>query len=190
MPATFEKAIKVVLKHEGGYVDHPNDPGGATNFGVSLRYLKTLSLGLADIDGDGDIDADDVRRMTLEDAQRIYKVDWWDKYKYGQLSNQTLATKVFDLAINMGASRSHKLLQAAINTTQRQQLVVDGVIGPKTIQAINNMSDRQLQNVLTAYCNKAWSYYQQLITANAKLAVFKKGWRNRAYSLGHINDVV
>ena len=68
----FDTAIKKVLKHEGGYVDHKNDPGGATKYGISLRFIKQSNTDL-DLDNDGDIDADDIKEMTEDKAKEIYK---------------------------------------------------------------------------------------------------------------------
>ncbi len=62
--SNFEKAVEKVLEHEGGYVDHKNDPGGATNYGISLRFVKQSTGIDLDVDGDGDIDADDIKAMT------------------------------------------------------------------------------------------------------------------------------
>lgn len=188
--SNFEKAIVVILRHEGGYVNNPNDSGSHTNFGVSLRFLaEHPSLG--DFDHDGDVDADDIKRMTIEDAKNIYKQLWWDKFKYGLISDQTIATKVFDFSVNMGAKRAHILLQRALNSAFGLKLVADGVIGPNTLSVINLVIDGSgEQQLLDAYCNIAWDFYQQLIRDNPKLAVFSKGWKNRAYSINKANSLV
>ena len=73
--SNFESAVEKVLKHEGGYVDHANDPGGATNYGISLRFVKQSTGIDLDVDGDGDIDADDIKAMTPEQAKEIYKTE-------------------------------------------------------------------------------------------------------------------
>jgi lysozyme family protein len=70
--AVFETAIDVVLRHEGGFVNNVHDSGGATNFGISLRFLRDYP-GDGDFDGDGDVDIDDIRKMTLTDAKRVYR---------------------------------------------------------------------------------------------------------------------
>lgn len=186
--AKFEKSIPVILKHEGGYVNHPNDPGSATNFGVSLRFLKD-HLEDGDFDKDGDVDAEDIKNMTIRDAMNIYHKHWWAKYKYGNINDQTIATKVLDFSVNMGAKRAHILLQQALNKAFGLKLTVDGVIGPATFSVINGIEEDDEQRLLTAYCDEAWGFYQRLIANKPSLAVFKRGWYNRAYSLKSANTI-
>lgn len=187
--SSFDKAIGVILKHEGGYVNHPNDPGGATNYGISLRFLADYPE-IGDFDHDGDVDAEDIRVMTIEDASQIYKQAWWDKFKYGLINDQTIATKVFDFSVNMGAKRAHILLQRALNRAFGLKLTEDGIVGPNTRNVINSAVDGSgEQQLLDAYCATAWDFYQGLIANNPKLSVFAKGWKNRAYSISKANSI-
>lgn len=186
--STFDPAIKVVLQHEGGYVNNPNDPGGATKFGISLRFLKGIPE-FGDFNGDGIVDIQDIKNMDRADAVTIYKACWWDKYKYYNIDDQTLATKVFDLSVNMGANRAHILLQQALNNAFHLNLDCDGVIGPATLSVINELDDSTEQILLTEYCNQVWGFYQRLIANKPSLKVFEKGWKNRAYSLSKANMV-
>lgn len=184
----FEPAIKILLVHEGGYVNNPNDSGGATNYGVSLRFLRDYP-NLGDFDGDGDVDIEDIKNMTLDDAKKIYKELWWDKYKYGSIVDQTIATKVFDASVNMGSSRAHKLLQQALNDAFSLKLSVDGILGPATFHVVNACTDDTEQLLLNSYCNEMWKFYQQIIANNPKNKVFERGWKNRAFSLSKANSV-
>jgi len=185
--ASFDKAIPVILQHEGGWVNNPNDPGGATNYGISLRFLAEHPED-GDFDGDGDVDAEDIKGMSVDDAKKIYNKYWWVKYGYGKLNDQTIATKVFDFSVNMGASRAHKLLQQALNKAFGLKLTVDGILGPASFSVLNSIADGdQEQKLITAYCNEAWAFYQGLVANNPKLAVFQKGWKNRAYSISVAN---
>lgn len=185
----FDKAIPLILKHEGGFVDNKNDPGGATNFGISLRYLKDHP-DFGDFDHDGDVDAEDIANMTVEDAMKVYKLEWWDKFHYGQINDQTIATKVFDMAVNMGAKRSAMLLQAALNKVFGLNLTVDGILGPASMRVINAVTDGdEEQQLLNAYCDEIWARYQYLIAHNSKLAVFANGWKRRAYDLDTANEL-
>ena len=81
----FEAAHAHVAKWEGGYFDHPNDPGGVTMYGVSLMFLKGLDLWEGDIDGDGDIDRDDVLAVTKDTARDIFKRHFWDRPRAGEM---------------------------------------------------------------------------------------------------------
>jgi lysozyme family protein len=182
--ATFEVALPTVLLHEGGYVNNPADPGGATNWGVSLRYLKALGdanhdgLLDGDIDRDGDVDIDDIRLMSSQQAGDIYKTQWWDRYGYGHILDQTLATKILDLAVNMGAFQVHKILQRAILSCGKT-IVVDGVLGPKSFEAINSLP---ADDLLFHVRDQAAEFYRSLVIKRPKSGVFLKGWLRRAYS--------
>jgi lysozyme family protein len=178
--ADFALAIKTVLQHEGKYVDNPADPGGATNYGISLRWLT--SIGDADNDGvldgdidlDGDVDADDIAKMTVEQAEGFYKLHWWDKYGYGKIQDQSVAVKVFDLAVNMGAKQAHKCLQRAIRSAKLLKLKDDGILGQQTLDAANSTNYTHL---LCALRSEAAGFYRSLNRPQ-----FLEGWLNRAYS--------
>lgn len=184
--ADFDQAVKVVLAHEGGFVNNPADPGGITNYGITLRFL--VDHPDFDVNGDGKIDARDIKAMTATAAAAIYKQEWWDKYKYSDIRDQTLATKVFDYAVNMGASQAHKLLQRTINSFFGMALKDDGVIGPVTLSIINRFdADAALEaKFIQAYSDTVWAFYQSLIKNKPSLSVFAKGWKNRAYSVGPV----
>ena len=186
--ADFNKSMVTILEHEGGYVNNPNDPGGATNYGISMRFLADQQ-NMGDFDGDGDLDIEDIKNMTVEQATEVYRTCWWDKYNYGAIVDQTIATKVFDLSVNMGAKRAHILLQTALNKAFGLKLTEDGILGKATMGVINACSDDTEQTLLTAYCDEAYGFYQRIIAKNPKLKVFEKGWKRRAYSLSTANSM-
>lgn len=187
--ADFDKAIKVVLQHEGGYVNNPNDPGGVTNYGISLRFLAQHP-NEGDFNQDGHVDAEDIASMTWEQAKKVYCAFWWDPFKYSLIPDQTIATKVFDFAINMGATRSHMLLQQSLNSTYDVKLTCDGVLGPASMRVLCAVADGdEEQKLLKAYSDAAWAFYQSLIAKNPKLVVFQKGWKNRAYAICSANSM-
>lgn len=192
--SNFELAIETILEHEGGFVDHKHDPGGATNFGISLRWLEQIDLAEADIDMDGDVDADDIKKMTRKQAIAFYKKHWWVKHKYDRITNNGVAIKVFDMAVNMGAKQAHKLVQRSMRAVGLE-VEDDGILGPKSIEAINLATSQHL--IPAIRCTQAGFYYA-LVMRNAALrkakvkkangkayedfSVFLKGWLRRAYS--------
>lgn len=173
--ADFYKAIKHIIANEGGFSDHPADPGGTTKYGISLRFLKSEGI---DINKDYSINQKDIQDLTLNDAQMLYQTYFWKPNKYELINDQGIATKVFDLAVNMGARNANKILQRAINSTDvKKKLTIDGVIGGMSIDAANKANGKFLQDVMRI---EAVNYYNQLIVKNSSLAVFRNGWMNRA----------
>jgi lysozyme family protein len=126
--SNFAKALEVVLHHEGGYVNHPNDPGGETIYGISRRSHP-------DVWAKG--------RPTLEDAKRIYHRDYWLPIKADAMPFP-VALMVFDAAVNAGNRRAAILLQRALRVT------ADGSIGPVTLAAANRADTRTLVNHIAA----------------------------------------
>jgi lysozyme family protein len=180
----FMRAVEIVLEHEGKLVNDPQDPGGITDYGISLRYLQSLCLirdehgyMLGDLDHDGDIDADDVRKMTKEEAIEIYHTQWWDRYGYGRINDDPLAFKVFDLAVNMGPGRANRMLQQAVRKAcvhpSACSMVVDGLLGPKTIDCVNHCASATAS--LNFFKQLAVEFYQKLNRPHDEA-----GWIRRA----------
>src|SRR5690606_34526085 len=88
----FAVAVEVVLRHEGGYVHDPADPGGETNWGISKRSYPHL----------------DIASLTREQAIEIYRRDWWNRHGYDRIKSLDVAVKTFDLAVNMGPAAAHR----------------------------------------------------------------------------------
>jgi lysozyme family protein len=174
----FDPAVQVVLLHEGHFVDNKNDPGGATNYGISIRYLKDAHIFL-DLDGDGDMDADDMRMMKPEPAIEIYRTNWWEKYHYGSIADQALATKVLDASVNMGAVQAHKLLQRGLWSCGIK-LNDDGTLGLVTLAAINKTP---AVAVLAGMRSECAGFYRVLVAKKPdQFTEFLNGWLRRAYS--------
>lgn len=112
---TFDDAFLRLIGHEGGYVNHPADPGGETNFGISRRTYP----------------GEDIAGMTLERAKAIYKRDFWGPAGC-DIVPEALRFDVFDMAVNAGVRRAVLALQAAVGETR------DGIIGPRMLQAIQS----------------------------------------------------
>lgn len=153
MSKGFEPAVELILKHEGGYVNHPEDPGGETNFGIAKRSYPDL----------------DIAKLSKHDAKRIYKEDYWDKVR-GDEMHPAVALMVFDTAVNMGVSRASKFLQEVVNAKP-----IDGIIGSGTLQSVRNACENAVEFVLESYANKRLDYYKKLSTFDT----FGKGWTRR-----------
>ena len=154
MLTMFDDIIKVVLKHEGGYVNDPVDPGGETNFGIAKRSHPDV----------------DIKNLTEEGAKEIYYQDYWMKNRVPQLPDD-LKHIYFDMCVNQGRGRAVKILQRAANA-KGADLKVDGGLGPKTIGALK---DVELDRV-RAYRIK---YYADLVTRKPDLEKFYFGWFRR-----------
>lgn len=165
--ADFEKAIPTILKWEGGFVDHPADPGGATNRGIIFslfkQYAKSLGL-LPDITG--------LKNLTEAQAKKIYKVHFWDRMSGDLIKSQNVATIIFDAFVNCGNN--------GIKIAQREAGVeADGAFGPNTLAVINQASPKVLYAGIK---DGRIKYYNDLAERKPQLKVFLKGWLNRANS--------
>jgi lysozyme family protein len=179
----FELAIPTVLQHEGGFVNDINDPGGATNFGISLYWLKASGIisqdgFLSDVNHDGRIDINDIKALTPATAEQYYRAMWWNHYSFGNFLVQEVATKIFDTAVNMGGIPTIKLAQKAVNILGGK-LVVDGLLGMNTFKAINDVEPTKL---LIYFREIQEAYYYSLVVVNPALQKFLRGWLNRADS--------
>ena len=157
----FEKAIEIVLAHEGGFVDHPADAGGATNFGISSRWNPGV----------------DVATLTREDAIEIYWSTRWENRGYDQLPER-IAIKTFDLAVNLGSKNAVTCLQRALRSTGIL-VAIDGVIGPETSGATRRDCEIAL---LAALRSEAAGEYRVRLVRDSSQAPFAEGWIERAYS--------
>ncbi len=171
----FDRAVEVVLQHEGGLVDDPDDPGGITNHGISLRFLRRVRPGarLGEASGGARAGPEDVRNLTRSEAIELYRRHFWHRYGYASLWDQRVATKVFDLSVNMGPRGAHVCLQRALRAAG-ERVVEDGVIGPKTTAAVHRT---QSDVLLAALRSEAAGWYR-----NRRRPKYIEGWLNRAYS--------
>lgn len=162
MDERFLRAVEVVLDHEGGYVNDPRDPGGETNWGISKRAYPNL----------------DIANLTRADAIAIYYKDFWQRYNYAQLQDDIVATKLLDMAVNMGPATAHRLLQEAL-VFLGHPVAVDGIIGPQTIAAANKADPKRLLQVLRWM---AAHHYYRIAAQRPQSRAFLIGWLTRAYS--------
>lgn len=157
MKGNFEKALAAVLDHEGGYVNHPRDPGGMTNLGVTKVAWEEW-VGHS-------VDEKEMRALTPEKVAPMYKRRYWDKVCGDELP-EGLDYIVFDTAVNSGPGRAVKLLQGCLDVTQ------DGALGPKTLQAVRETGPQKL---IAAYAKARLDFLAALPTWDA----FGKGWSRR-----------
>lgn len=192
MKERFDRAFDFMIENEGGFVNHPNDPGGATNYGVSLRTLRQLGDMDFDLDGDGDIDVSDIRAMSLDDAKAFYRKHFWNAIKYTDtegvkhylceaIPEESFAIKVFDMAVNMGARQANRIVQHAVNAgyLSSPPLNVDGVFGVKTMQMVGH--EPAFGNFMYRLRAEQARFYYTLADQKPARAVFLLGWLRRAY---------
>ncbi len=172
--ASFKEAISKVFKNEGGYVDNSKDLGGTTNWGISLRFLQTI---------DKTVTKETIKNLTKEEAEDIYFAHFWLPNKYNEIKSQKVAEKVFDTSVNMGSKVGNRFLQSTLNITifNGKPLDEDGIIGKKTIDAINFLDGEDVdKNILKVYSLLQKEYYAKIVISRPEQSVFLKGWFNRA----------
>lgn len=157
MLSNYDQCLSRVLKDEGGYTNEATDPGGPTNFGITIldyrHYVKA------------DASAQDVKNMKLEEAKAIYKSKYWDAQRCSDLPSG-VDYAVFDYGINSGIGRSQKVLQQLVGVP------VDGVIGPQTIAAVSKQDPIKLIN---AICDERLKFLKGL----SIWPTYGKGWSRR-----------
>lgn len=151
---------------EGGYVDHPRDPGGATNHGVTHKTL-------AGFRGVPSVSKNEVKALTKAEAAKIMKLNYWDKISGDQLP-EGLDYAAWDYAVNSGVSRAVKDLQRVVKEFYKGS--VDGISGSQTLTAIKEYIEVYgLIQLITEYCEKRYNFVKSLST----FATFGKGWTRR-----------
>lgn len=157
MKENFDRALQCVLVHEGGFANHPKDPGGATMKGITLLTFRRFF-------GAGKT-VEELKHITQEQLARIYRAGYWDKCCCDQLPDG-VDYAVFDFAVNSGPGRAAKGLQAVLNAKQ------DGAIGPVTLGLV---AAQQPAAIIKELCDRRLSFLQQLDT----FTTFGKGWSRR-----------
>ena len=170
--ADVKKLFPFILRWEGGFVNDPADAGGATNKGVTIATWRQVGY---DKDCDGDIDVADLKLISNDDVlNRVLKPHYWDRWKADHIINQSVANILVDW---VWASGIHgiKIPQRLLN------LQADGVVGPITLNAVNNYPNQaklfyRIQQARVAFIDEICANRP----ANSK---FKKGWLNRLYDI-------
>lgn len=162
----FEKAVLEVIKVEGGYVDHPNDRGGATNYGITMEVLRD-HLGK-------DITKDDVRNMNIHTAKEIYKKEYWDRLRLDFVMDKRVSQVIFDQAVNRGVIRVARQVQRIVKVKE------DGIIGPISLGAINKYDPIQF---IIDFFKVSQISYLNIVRNNPSQIVFLNGWINRTHKM-------
>lgn len=176
----FERANKVVAVAEGGanflvvdgevkmksYAKY--DKGGPTIYGITESTLESAFQ-------QGLVDHDDITQLTKDEADHIYKVKYWDASKANEMK-WGLCLVHFDCAVNCGVKTAGKILQRACNRAVNPKLEVDGAIGPKTLEVVNNLEPGMLSSL---YLAERKEYYEDIVARNKSQGIFLKGWLGR-----------
>jgi len=162
MQSNFETALAHVLDFEGGYSDHPSDPGGATKYGITHITLREFR--------GRPVTKDDVRRLTKAEAARIYRSRYWEAASCPVLP-PGIDLAMFDCAVNQGVGRARRFLQ------QAARVKVDGVIGPVTLTAVSQSDPEALLNEFMARRMRAYGLLGRLFRT------FGLGWSRRLMAI-------
>lgn len=158
--ARFERCLAVVLKHEGGFSDHPKDPGGPTNYGITRKTLASWR-GV----GEDDVSADAVKHLAMDEVRLIYLARYWTPIRGDELP-PGVDLAVFDYAVNSGVRQASRALQKVVGAT------VDGVIGRQTLAAVRR---RQAEDVIREVCDSRVAFLRGLQGWDT----FGRGWKRR-----------
>jgi lysozyme family protein len=160
MKENFEQSLQKLLVHEGGYVNHPSDPGGMTNLGVTARVWEEW-VGHP-------VDEKQMRALTPETVAPLYKKKYWDACHADDLVSG-LDYCVFDVAVNSGPGRAVKFLQSVVGATP------DGGYGSITAALVKKAQEEDAARLVSVYCAKRLEFLQSLKT----FETFGKGWSRR-----------
>ena len=160
MKNNFKESLRLLLKSEGGFVNHPKDPGGMTNCGVTCKtWAEYCNKTVAQIS------EQEMRSLNHEKVSSLYKEMYWDVCKCDDLPSG-VDYMVFDFGVNAGCGTAKKILQRAVGVAQ------DGVIGSDTLRKINNLT---LQEIIILFSRAKEDYYRSC----KNFDTFGKGWLNR-----------
>lgn len=167
--ADFGRAFRYTMQFEGGYSNHPSDKGGPTNMGITQQTLSEWRR--------VPVTEQDVKELTEREAMMIYR---WRYWFFDTVMSQRVATKLFDMGVNVGPARAIKMAQNALVGSFGAPIDIDGQCGPKTCAALNLVPEKEL---LEALVMRAEKYYHQIVARDESQAVFLRGWLRRARSL-------
>lgn len=160
--AKYEKLIPTVLKFEGGFANHPSDPGGATNSGVTLSTFRSVY--------GKDKTVQDLKNMTREQWEYIFKTRFWDRWKADDIDNQAIANLLVDWLWASGVY-GIKYPQEVLGVK------TDGIVGLKTLAAINYYPNKK--ELFEKLWNRRKKHFEDIVRNRPQSKVFLKGWLRR-----------
>lgn len=152
-PDIFNRCMRVVFRHEGGYVNDPNDLGGETKYGIAKRFFPN----------------EDIKSLTKERSKSLYYHEYWLPMKLAGICNERVILEVFDMGINAGKRRAIRMIQKLIGAKE------DGIIGQETIGKINNYNGFLLKD----FKHARKIYYEFIADRRPQNKKFLNGWLNR-----------
>lgn len=158
----FDKEYERVLGLEGNYSNDPDDPGGETKYGISKKAHPEL----------------DIKNLTLDDAKKIYYLEYWAKINLGAVANDSIAGEMFDTGVNCGVSEAVVIAQKAINFLGGS-VDVDGKMGPMTLNAINTWGTKDPEAFFKVLNGFQFIHYVEIIEKKSVLKKYARGWMKR-----------
>ena len=174
----FTRSICIVFGNEGGYSNHPNDSGGATMMGITQNTLNTAYV-------KGIVSYNDVKKLTKEDANNIYRILYWNA-SHANTMPWPLCMIYLDSAVHHGINRAVKLLQTTINNILGDTIVkVDGLLGPNTTKYIDlcTNSATNTNRFCSILLDVRDNFFDSIVDSKPNNKVFLKGWKNRTNRL-------
>lgn len=162
MRDNYAQALNYVLQSEGGFINDPDDSGGATNKGITLAVFKEYKR-------NNHLTLEDLKNISNSDVYDIYKKLYWDRV-YADNLNSGCDYACFDFAVNAGVARSVKLAQGVVGAN------VDGIMGPATLALCNRVDTLFFIN---AFSNSKREFYESIVKNKPTQEKFLKGWLNR-----------
>jgi lysozyme family protein len=167
----FDHIMKHILKVEGGFVNHKNDRGGATNFGITKATLEKFRGRICTVT--------DVKNLSVEEASEIYRRNYWNEMKLDRVLDPRIQMMLMDQGVNRGPKSAIRQAQTVLNELGLQ-IRPDGVIGPMTLAELNTVNPALF---CRRYLHASQKFYASLVKAKPSQSVFLIGWLKRTHDL-------